>query len=224
MLCEMLYVGLLPVLTFLILYLYFHYRYPKGNLSPFLCSFIYGAIISIFIVALQMVVEAMGYAELKNLRRTAFHAFVVTGFAHQLGVFVVMMVFFYVKKYMRNPADGIVYATGTSLGVAMVTGLHFASFYSGQNFYHTLIYSYPPAMVITAVPIGFFAGLAVMRNNTLVDLMTGLLASSFFLGLYVFCLYTHEFLLSVLSGAGLVAIAFLFAYKAVNTKWDTRRM
>ncbi len=225
MLWEMLYECLLPLFIFIILYLYLHYRYPKGNMFPFLRSFIYGVVISFLVVAFQVLVDSLGYAELKNLRRTAFHAFVVIGFAHQLAVFVIMIILINSKKLIRNPADGIVYITAISLGVALITGIHFASFYADQSFYFALIYSYPLAMVITAVPTGFFAGLAILRSNTIiVDLVTGLLASSFFLGLYIFCLYTHEYSLSFLSGAGLVAIALLFVYKAVNTKWDIRRM
>lgn len=216
MIIQLLYAGLVPLLTMALLYFYLRYKYPKGNLSPFLYSFFYGVIMSIFVIFVQWLVANLGYAELKNLRRTAFHAFAVVGFTSQFVIFIVLMAFFYFKEYFKTAADGIVYVVGTALGLAFVTGIYHVMLDVDARYYAPLVYSYPLTIVITAIPIGFFTGLAVSRSNTFVDLMTGLLASSFFLGLYMFCLYTSEYTLWVLSGLGTLGIALLFISKAIK--------
>lgn len=216
MIIELLYVCLVPILTMVLLYLYMRYKYPKGNLSPLLYSFFYGVMMSIFVIFVQWLVANLGYAELKNLRRTAFHAFAVVGFTRQFVIFIVIMSFFYFKDYFKTAADGIVYAVGTALGLALVTGIYHVMLDADERYYLPMVYSYPATLVITAIPIGFFTGLAVSRSNTFVDLMTGLLASSFFLGLYMFCLYTDEYTLWVLSGLGTFGIALLFISKAIK--------
>lgn len=219
MVYQILFAGLFPAVMMAVFYFYLRFKYPEGNLTPFLYSFFFGVIVSIFVIFLEMVVDWLGYAELKSLRRTAFNAFVVKGFFHQAAVFSVIAVLFLRKKFFRSPADGIVYATGIALGLSVVTGVDNVIVYGKQPFFWQLLISFPFALIITATPVGFFSGLAVNRKNRLIDLTTGLFIASFFLGLYMFCLYTREEVLWFLSGIATFFISLLLIYKAVTTGW-----
>lgn len=224
MISQMLYAGLTPLVLMTVFSLYLRYKYPEGILGPFLMSFFYGIIASLVVVLLQIGFEKLGLAELKSLKRTAFHAFVVVGFLSQAAVQAVVLLFYFRNRIIKTPADGLVYTWGTALGVSLLSGLHIALSKGSTPYYLQLVLTFPFALLVTSSMIGFFSGLAQTRKNALVDLITGLSGASFFLGLYMFCLYTNEQLLWYLSGIATVSFSLLFIYKALNTDWLNRKV
>lgn len=220
---QLLFAGLVPMILMGLAFSYLKYRFPNGVLTSFLLTYFYGIVASIFVILLQMGVEKLGLAELKSLKRTAFHAFVVVGLVNYLAVFLVLIGFYFKNGIIRKPADGLVYTAGIAMGLSFLTGIELVIHPSHEPFYKQLMMTYPFAMLITSAPLGFFAGMAAMRKNTAIDLLAGLSGSSFFLGLYVFCLYTHETLLWYGSGIVTFGLALLLVYKAIDNDWFSVR-
>jgi hypothetical protein len=70
------------------------------------------------------------------------------------------------------------------------------------------------------VILGFFVGMGKFRKNRLIDTLTGLGASSFFMGFYYFGYVTSEKTIMLFYGIGVIFIALLLLIKAININSD----
>ncbi len=204
------------ILAVILIILYLNYKYSGVGLKPLYTAFFLGVLSFIPIFIIQYLIEAAGFVLHASLKRMLFYSFFVEGFVPQMVVLSVLMFFFYRQAKFRTTADGILYSLFVTLGLSVFL----IPFTLGQGVFseHSLIFkmAYMPCLVVSAISLGFFTGLSRQRNNTLVDLMTGLIAASFFQGLYIFCMLTNEIVLWVISGVASAFISMLFIYKAVT--------
>ncbi len=172
------------------------------------------SVVPVFII--QYLIEAAGFVLVTSLKRMLFYSFFVEGFVPQIVVLSVLMSFFYRQAKFRTTADGILYSLYITLGLSVFL----IPLTLSQEVFskHELLFqlAYLPCLMVSAIALGFFSGLSRQRKNTFVDLMTGLMAASFFQGLYIFCMLTNETMLWIISGLASAVISLLFIYKAVT--------
>jgi RsiW-degrading membrane proteinase PrsW (M82 family) len=195
------------------------YRYPQ-----LISSFILG-MISIVVVMLFMNIADRYYLNaFRNLRRIIFYSFVVMGIGSELGKFIILRYHNFNKSSFNGPLDGIVYSVMISMGFAFISVvLYFLlPYYTEIDFLYAITVVF--ANLFFAVILGFFVGLAKVRENKFVDTMTGLLAASFFHALYNFCFITEDIRLLLFYGIGAFIVVIMLYYKAYEMNQDNKRI
>jgi RsiW-degrading membrane proteinase PrsW (M82 family) len=195
------------------------YRYPQ-----LISSFILG-MISIVVVMLFMNIADRYYLNaFRNLRRIIFYSFVVMGIGSELGKFIILRYHNFNKSSFNGPLDGIVYSVMISMGFAFISNvLYFLlPYYPEIDFLYAITVVF--ANLFFAVILGFFVGLAKVRENKFVDTMTGLLAASFFHALYNFCFITEDIRLLLFYGIGAFIVVIMLYYKAYEMNQDNKRI
>ena len=195
------------------------YRYPQ-----MISSFVLG-MISIVVVMLFMYIADQYYLNaFRNLRREIFYSFVVLGLGSELGKFIILRYHNFNKSSFNGPLDGIVYSVMISMGFAFIGNvLYFLlPYYTEIDFLYAVTVVF--ANLFFAVIMGFFVGLAKIRENKFVDSMTGLLAASFFHALYNFCFITEDLRLLGFFGIGAFIIVIMLYYKAYEMNQDNKRL
>jgi RsiW-degrading membrane proteinase PrsW (M82 family) len=195
------------------------YRYPQ-----MISSFILG-MISILVVLLFMNIADRYYLNaFRNLRRIIFYSFVVMGLGSELGKFIILRYHNFNKNSFNGPLDGIVYSVMISMGFAFSSNI----LYFTLPYYTDIDFLYAVTVVFSnlffAVILGFFVGLAKIRENKFVDTMTGLLAASFFHALYNFCFITEDLRLLLFYGIGAFIVVIMLYYKAYEMNADHKRI
>lgn len=195
------------------------YRYPQ-----LVSSFILG-MISVVVVMLFMNIADRYYLNaFRNLRRIIFYSFIVMGLGSELGKFIILRYHNFNKSSFNGPLDGIVYSVMISMGFAFISNI----LYFLLPYYPEIDFLYATTVVFAnlffAVILGFFVGLAKMRENKFVDSMTGLLAASFFHALYNFCFITEDIRLLMFYGIGAFIVVIMLYYKAYEMNQDHKRI
>ncbi|NOU46963.1 MAG: PrsW family intramembrane metalloprotease [Bacteroidales bacterium] len=206
-----------PILMLIFnLFLKFKFRINNWKLILQAIFFSLATVLSLFI--LDSIVRSFGYAELRNLKRSAFYSFVVIGAGSELGKFVLLRYYFLRTKSVTGPLGCIIYSIIISLGFSTVAvPLYlFGGFSNIPN--ELMIFTFPLANVVFATISGFFIGLGKQRKNRFIDSMTGLGAASFFHGFYYFANLTSDRTILLLFGIGIFFIAALLGVKSVNMK------
>lgn len=195
-------------------YIYMKYRFPKGYFGLLLRSYFWG-IFSFVIAALFFYIAYIqGYLELKNLRRILFYSFFVIGFGQELGKFIVLRYLMLPHKLFRNPADGISYSLMISFGASTVINL--GSLLINPEVDVSILIANVLVGMVYAVVMGFFVGMGKIRNNRLIDSLSGLFGAAFFHGSFEFIIQTDDQLLiwPFLIGSGI--ITFLLIVKSIQ--------
>jgi len=195
------------------------YRYPQ-----LVSSFILG-MISVVVVMLFMNIADRYYLNaFRNLRRIIFYSFIVMGLGSELGKFIILRYHNFNKSSFNGPLDGIVYSVMISMGFAFISNI----LYFLLPYYPEIDFLYATTVIFAnlffAVILGFFVGLAKMRENKFVDSMTGLLAASFFHALYNFCFITEDIRLLIFYGIGAFIVVIMLYYKAYEMNQDHKRI
>jgi RsiW-degrading membrane proteinase PrsW (M82 family) len=211
--------SLIPILIALVIIVFIRYKYPSGTIQPLFYSFVLGCIMSLGVILFRYLIAQAGLDELKNLKRMAFYAFVVTGGSAEFFKFLVLRFYAVPLKIFRGSADGIVYSVMISMGMTTVLSFVFAfdRFLPQFDFYYAMLGTLAIANLVFAIIMGFFAGMGKSRNNRFVDSLTGLAAAAFLNGLYHFCFFTHEYMLAILAASGSFIIAAVFIVMVVKS-------
>jgi protease PrsW len=207
---------------FIILLVYLKYKFPKGDFSLFYLSFFIGVLAIGFIVLVDWIVRLTGLGQLHNLRRSVFFTFVMVGGAAELAKFLIVMILDIPDKRFKTVSDGIVYCLAAGLGFTSSFVIY--SYYIQPMSPDLQIYmvTLTPMSMALAVIMGFFLGMGKVRNNLFIDAMTGLLAASFFHGLYRFCILTQDNRLLVITITGTIIISLILLVKAVQTRSESQ--
>ncbi|MBN2172757.1 MAG: PrsW family intramembrane metalloprotease [Bacteroidales bacterium] len=213
---------LAPLLAFIVVAIVWTKR-GKNRYPGLLQSFVLGMVSILLVLLFQYIANEFGLSNLKNLRRIIFYSFIVMGIGSELGKYLMLRYYAFPKTSFNGPLDSIVYSAMISMGFTFVGNI----LYLVLPFYGELDPVYAISVVFAnlffAVILGFFIGLAKMRENKFVDSMTGLLAASFFHALYNFCFFTEDYRLLIFLSIGAFVIVVLLYYKAFEMNEEYKR-
>jgi RsiW-degrading membrane proteinase PrsW (M82 family) len=215
--------ALAPVLAIFTLGLIWIKR-GKDRYPGLITSFILGMVSIVLVVLFQYISRQFGLEDFKNLRRIIFYSFIVMGFGSEFGKFLILRYYNYSKSSFNGPLDSIVYSIMISLGFSLMSNvIYFAlPYYAEIDF--TYAYSVIFANLFFAIILGFYTGMAKVRENKFVDSMTGLLGASFFHALYNFCFITKDFRLLLFLSIGAFIIIIMLYYKAFELNEEFKRL
>jgi protease PrsW len=214
--------AVIAPIFFILLLAYLKFKFPKGDFSLFYLSFVVGLLSIGVIILADWIVRLTGLGQLHNLRRSVFFTFVMVGGAAELSKFLVVMLLDVSDKRFKTISDGIVYCLATGLG--LTTAFIIYSYYIQPKSPDLNLYmlTLTPMAMALAIIMGFFVGMGKVRNNLFIDSMTGLLAASFFHGLYRFCILTQDSRLLAITITGTVIISIILLVKAIQTRPDSQ--
>ena len=207
---------------FILLLAYLKFKFPKGDFSLFYLSFFIGILAIVIIILADWIVRLTGLGNLHNLRRSVFFTFVMVGGAAELSKFLIVMILDIPDKRFKSVSDGIVYCMAT--GLAFTSAFIIYS-YCIQPMSHDLqlyMLTLTPMAMALSIIMGFFLGMGKVRNNLFIDSMTGLLAASFFHGLYRFCILTQDNRLLAITITGTVIISIILLVKAIQIRPESQ--
>lgn len=151
--------AITPVIA-LITFILLHDRYDREPFSMLLKVFVFGMLISIPILGVEMLLSQFNF--FKGIAGVAIHAFVVVGLTEEFFKrFVVIKSALYHREF-NEKLDGIVYCVIASLGFAMVENVmyvfQFASIDSTVWLMRALV-SVPTHMLLGII-MGYYLGLS----------------------------------------------------------------
>ena len=198
----------------LIFYIYLVLRNNKRFGNLLIKSYIAGAIGSIILVLSLYIADLTGLASFSNLYDTLFFSFIFLGFGSELGKFLVYRFYVLPKPEVDTPIHSMAFSVMVALGFTTVTVFLFVfNLYDSKPPYPGNMYLLlaAPSNIIFAVVMGFFVGMSKFIESKLSYALFGLLAASFFNGLFKFCLISHDYkLLNIYAfGAGLVGMVLI---------------
>lgn len=211
-----------PLLA-LIFVFYLKHKFQLKTTKYLFQAFGLGLISVVIFIAIDLIIDLLGFGGLNSLKRSVFYSFVVIGFGSQIGIFVILRFFFLKKRHFKGPVDGIIYAIIIALGFSTVAiPLYDFGMFAAVPA-SLFLYSLPSAALFFAIVMGFFTGLGKFRKNKLIDSLTGLGTASFFMGFYYFAFLTKEDTILILFGIGIIIISALFIVKAINTRPENKK-
>lgn len=192
----------------------------KKVLNLFTSAYFFGLLTAIpTILALYFVYEYW-LVHVQSLRRILFFSFVLIGFLSEFSKFILLRFVYLPKESFTKPFDGILFSVMIAMGYATTANAYFLYEWKYTNDLDIVLYTLPAATLFIAIIMGFFTGMAKFRTNYF-DSLTGLMASFFFYGFFIFCLFSQDYLLLAIYGAGIVIISLLLAAKSLNTNINT---
>ncbi|NPD44237.1 MULTISPECIES: PrsW family glutamic-type intramembrane protease [unclassified Lentimicrobium] len=197
-----------------ILFGYMKYRFPRGYFGLLLRSYFWGIFSTIVFATIFYITYQQGYLVLKNLRRIIFFSFFIIAFGQEIGKFIVLRYLMLPAKVFRNPSDSIIYSLMISFGAVTATNIGILLFF--PNYDYSLLISNVLVGMVYAVLMGFFVGMGKIRNNRMIDSLSGLFGAILFHGIYEFIIQTNDQLLiwPFLIGSGI--ITFLLIVKSIQ--------
>jgi protease PrsW len=214
--------ALIAPIFFILLLVYLKYKFPKGDFSLFYLSFFIGVLAIGLVLLSDWIVRLTGLGQLHNLRRSVFFTFVMVGGTAELAKFLVVIILDVSDKRFKRVSDGIVYCLSTGFGFTSAFIIY--SFFIQPLSPDLILYllTLTPMAMALAIIMGFFVGMGKVRNNLFIDSMTGLLAASFFHGLYRFCILTQDIRLLAVTITGTVIIAIILLVKAIQIRPESQ--
>jgi len=151
---------------------------------------ILGMIAVVLLVIANYLIDLRWHDNLRNMRRMSFFVFIGIAFSSELAKCLVLRFAFFKLKVFEGPLEGILYAIFISLGFSTVASVLYLFGIVGTDFkFNDLtlyLYTYPLASIVFGIVMGFFVGMGKLRKNWQIDSATGLLAATFFHGLFYF--------------------------------------
>lgn len=206
-----------PLLAILFV-LYIKQKFQLKTTKYLYQAYALGLLSIVIFIAISFVISLLGLDGLKSLKRSVFYSFVVIGFGSQVGIFIVLRYVFLKKRHFKGPIDGIIYAIIIALGFCTLAVPLFDAGLFARVPAPLFLYTLPWAALFFAIVMGFFTGMGKFRKNRMIDSLTGIGTTSFFMGFYYFAFLTKEDTILILFGIGIVLISALFGIKAINTK------
>ncbi len=211
-----------PVFAVL-MFLYFRPRVNKHSFNCLIKSYIFGFISVILAVIVQLIIDRLGYADLRTFKRILFYSFIVIGGGSELSKFIVLRYFILPLNQAKNPFVGVTYSVMIALGFA-TAGLIFYGFYIFKIWElpeRFISYTYAVTHIIFAVLMGFFVSISIVRKPKLIYALSGLFTAFFFHGFFVFCILTRDYKLLSVFSFGALLIVFVLLYKAIMSQEES---
>ncbi len=209
-----------PVLFALFL-AYLRFKFKIKVWKFILQSFGWGMMAAILVVVAHEIIKIWGWENLRNMRRTAFYVFVVVAFSGELGKFLFLRYLFLHRPSFNSPLAGMIYGIAVSLGFSFAAVILYSYGIVGtekMKYISLFLWTYPLANIVFGVVQGFFLGMGKVRKFSFIDEGTALGTATFFHALFYFCFLTSDQRLLLITGAGLVFIAFVLLAKAVSIR------
>jgi len=203
-----------------LLFSFMKYRFSGTYFGLLIRSYFWGIFSSLFAAIIFYVAYAFGYLDLKNLRRILFFSFIIIGFGQELGKFIVLRYLMLPSKHFNNPSDGIIYSLMISFGAQTIYNI--VTLLLVPDFDTSILLSNSLVSIVYAVVMGFFIGMGKVRNNRLVDSLSGLFGAAFFHGCFEFIIQTQDHLLLWPFLIGSAVITFLLLVKSVQISDEYR--
>jgi RsiW-degrading membrane proteinase PrsW (M82 family) len=203
----------------IILYIYLVLRNNKRFGNLLIKSYIAGAIGSVVLLLSLFLANKAGFASFSNLYDTLLYAFVFAGFGAELGKFLVYRFYILSKPEVDTPVHGITFSVMTALGFTTVSVLLFVlNLYESKPPYpmNMFLILAAPSNIIFGIVMGFFVGMSKFVESRFTYAFAGLIAASFFNGLFKFCLITHDYKLLNLFAFGSALIIIILIIRAIN--------
>jgi protease PrsW len=203
----------------LFLYIYLVLRNNKRFGLLLIKSYIAGAIGSLSLLLSLYLANLAGLATFSSLNDTLIYTFVFVGFGAELGKFLVYRFYILSKPEVDTPVHGITFSVMVSLGFTTAAVLMFVfNLYESKPPYPMNMYLLlaAPSNIIFGIVMGFFVGMSKFVESRFVYALAGLIASSFFSGLFKFCLMTHDYKLLNLFAFGSALVIVVLVIKAIN--------
>jgi RsiW-degrading membrane proteinase PrsW (M82 family) len=181
-------------------------------------SVIFGILAFIVSILLIGIMESIGLATTRSLKRTLFYAFAVVGLLEELPKLLVFMVFVFRKDIFDSPIKGILYSIGISLGFVLAKNSYFVLSNGGGHFTELSGFVSIPSHLLIAIVMGFFLSYGKFTSSKFIYPMLALGSASFFHGLYQFALFSKDDTLLIGYFILMVMIAVLLFRKAMRTK------
>jgi protease PrsW len=210
--------GISPGIA-IVLYIYLVLRNNKGFGNLLIKAYIAGAIGSVILLGSLYLAQMTGLNSNSNLYDTLIFSFVFLGFASELGKFLVYKFYILPKAEVDTPIHSMAFSVLVALGFTTVAVLMFVfDLYETKPPYPRNMYLLlaAPSNIIFAVVLGFFVGMSKFIESKISYTLFGLLAASFFNGLFKFCLITHDYKLLNIYAFGAALIVMLLIIKAKN--------
>jgi RsiW-degrading membrane proteinase PrsW (M82 family) len=195
-------------------YAFMKYRFPKGYFGLLFRSYFWGVFSTLIGALFFYFAYKFDYLDLKNLRRILFYSFFIIGFGQEFSKFLVLRFLMLPSKYFKNPSDGISYSIMISLG--SVSLINLAYFILEPDVEYNYLISNVLVGLVYAVVLGFFVGMGKIRNNRMIDSLSGLAGAAFFHGSFEFILKTNDMLLIWPFLVGSAIITFLLIVKSIQ--------
>jgi RsiW-degrading membrane proteinase PrsW (M82 family) len=209
-------------IPFVIALLFFGYLLLRNNKRfgiLLIKSYFAGAIASIFLIASLYLAKLSGLAAYNSLFDVLVYAFLFLGFGSELGKFLVFRFYVLSKPEVDTPIHSMAFSVMISLGFTTVAVLLFVlDLFDSSPAYPKNMYLLlaAPSNIIFAVVMGFFVGMSKFIESKFTYALFGLLAASFFNGLFKFCLITHDYKLLNIFAFGSALVVMVLIIKAVN--------
>lgn len=211
---------LIAPLVFFILILLARRIMEKRAFNLFAGAYFIGLLTAIPMMAALYFTYNYWLTHVESLRRILFYSFVLIGFLGEFMKFLLLRYLFLPKEPVTKPFDGILFSVMLSMGFATAANIYFYfEWYHSENL-DILLYTLPLANFLVAILLGFFTGMAKFRTNYF-DSLTGFGAAILFHGFYFFCLFSADYMLLALLGAGTFVISILLSAKSLNTNVNT---
>lgn len=198
----------------IVFYAFMKFRFPNGYFGLLFRSYFWGIFSSFIAAAFFYGAHVYGYLDLKNLRRIIFFSFFIIGFGQELGKFIILRYLMLPNKFFRNPSDGITYSLMISFGAGTIINLGIYLAYPQTD--PSIFLSNILVGIVYAVIMGFFVGMGKIRNNRMIDSLSGLFGAAFFHGSYEFIIQTDDQLLIWPFLIGSAIITFLLIVKSIQ--------
>ena len=208
-------------LVIMVMYGYFSRRQNTSYTGLLLKSYAWGMLAALILIAALILSQYLGLNDLRNLKRSIFFSFVTIGFSAELGKFLITRYLIIPKKQIDRPIDAITFSISVAMGFATIGLLVFlTNIIPIKNLYPYTLLSliYIPANILFAVILGFFLGMSKFFKNRIIYSICGLFCTTFFHGIFTFCLVTHDFKLLSLFAFGCTVIVFILGLKAAYTR------
>lgn len=207
-----------PILLVLLI-LYLRFKFSVQSFVNIRNAILWGMIAVVLLVIANYLIDLRWDGNLRNMRRMAFFVFVGVAFSSELAKFLVLRLVFYKLSAFEGPLEGILYSIFISLGFSTVASVLYFYGIVGTDFKFNdmtlFLFAYPFASIVIGVVMGFFIGMGKLRKNLFIDNSTGLLAATFFHGLFYFCFITADKRLLLFTTIGFLIIASTLVYKAM---------
>ncbi|GGW70427.1 RsiW-degrading membrane proteinase PrsW (M82 family) [Winogradskyella epiphytica] len=213
---NLLIAAIAPVLAILI-YIYVQDKYEKEPKRLLISSFLFGGIISIFIVfALYFFTgRLIPVTDPFSIWQQFIQAFIVVALAEEFSKYVIVKYYAQPKKEFNEPYDGIIYAVMVSMGFACTENIMYV-LDGGYEIAILRAFTAVPAHATFGILMGYFMGKAKFSKNRTFLNLTGLFFAVLFHGAYDFFLFIH-FVPGISIGAFVsLAIAIILSRKAIK--------
>jgi len=190
------------------------YRFTNGYFGLLIRSYFWGVFSTLVAAVFFYGAYLYGYLDLKNLRRIIFFSFFIIGFGQEFGKFLVLRYLMLPNKFFKTPSDGITYSLMISFGAGTMINLAYYIMYPQTDV--SIYISNILVGLVYAVVMGFFVGMGKIRNNRMIDSLSGLFGAAFFHGSYEFIIQTDDQLLIWPFLIGSAIITFLLIVKSIQ--------